>query len=54
MTVCRLCGGEIGPDVTGRPMCYSCGPSAPTWPMPPRGVLTPGQERGTVDGHANR
>lgn len=24
---CSLCGGEIGPDVTGRPMCYGCGPS---------------------------
>lgn len=25
---CRLkgCGGWIGPDLTGRPMCYLCGP----------------------------
>lgn len=25
---CRLpgCGGWIGPDITGRPTCYSCGP----------------------------
>lgn len=25
---CQLpgCGGWIGPDVTGRPMCYQCGP----------------------------
>lgn len=29
---CTLCGGEIGPDITGRPMCYGCGPRnmAPT------------------------
>lgn len=23
---CHQCGGEIGPDVTDRPMCYDCGP----------------------------
>lgn len=23
---CGLCGGRIGPDITGRPMCYGCGP----------------------------
>jgi hypothetical protein len=23
---CRLCAGVIGPDITGRPMCYDCGP----------------------------
>jgi hypothetical protein len=24
---CGLCGGEIGPDVSGLPMCYGCGPA---------------------------
>lgn len=24
---CTLCGGAIGPDITGRPMCYGCGPA---------------------------
>lgn len=26
MTTQCTCGGEIGPDLTGRPMCYVCGP----------------------------
>ena len=23
---CAICGGELGPDITGRLMCYGCGP----------------------------
>lgn len=26
-TKCGLCSGEVGPDITGRPMCYGCGPA---------------------------
>jgi hypothetical protein len=31
---CHLCGSEVGPDITGRPMCYGCGPKE----MIPEGV----------------
>lgn len=34
---CGLCGVGIGPDVTGRPMCYGCGPAEmrpPLWTPP--------------------
>jgi hypothetical protein len=34
---CGLCGVGIGPDTTGRPMCYGCGPAEmrpPLWTSP--------------------
>lgn len=34
---CKLCGIGIGPDITGRPMCYGCGPREMRpyiWTMP--------------------
>lgn len=33
---CAHCGAQIGPDTTGRPMCYGCGPVD----MIPAGVLS--------------
>lgn len=29
---CAHCGGTIGPDATGRPMCYGCAPAESPWP----------------------
>lgn len=34
-TACVRCGGKLGPDITGRPICYGCGPSK----MMPAGKL---------------
>jgi hypothetical protein len=44
---CGVCGeGEIGPDITGRPMCYGCGPQE----MSPRCP----QCRHRLGGHGSR